>query len=122
MLKTIYLSFFLSTVISTAFCQYTHRDSLIKAAQADAKTFKLDNAVWKKYKRKLPSTSDHFKPTEANQKNHALLTDSVYVKAYRKAAYNKNEHRRTPWHYVLVGGSILAVGYVALATYIVSAY
>lgn len=68
MLKKIYLSLFLCTVISTAFCQSTHRDSLIEAAQADAKTFRLDNTTWKKYKRKLPSTSDHFKPTEANQK------------------------------------------------------
>jgi hypothetical protein len=121
MFKTIYLSLFFCTVISAAFCQATHRDSLAKAAQADAKTFRLDNATWKKYKRKLPSTSDHFKPTEANQKN-ALLNDSSYVKAYRKEAFKNNEHRRTPWHYVLVVGSILAIGYVALATYIVSAY
>jgi hypothetical protein len=122
MLKIIYLSLFFCTVISAAFCQATNRDSLIKTAQADSKTFRLDNATWKKYKRKLPSTSDHFKPTQANQKSRALLTDSAYVEAYRKAAFKKNEHRRTPWHYVLIGGSILAIGYVALATFIVSAY
>lgn len=96
MLKAIYLSLFLCTAISTAFCQATRRDSLIKAAQADAKTYRLDNATWKKYKRKLPATSDHFKPTEANQKNRAVLSDSIYVKAYRQAAFKKNKHRRTP--------------------------
>jgi hypothetical protein len=122
MSKKIYLSLFLSIVISTALCQATHRDSLTKAAQADAKTFRLDNATWKNNKRKLPATSDHFKPTEVNQRSPALLTDSVYVEAYRKAAFRKNEHRRTTWHYVLVGGSILTIAYVALATYIVSAY
>jgi hypothetical protein len=122
MSKIIYLLLFFCTVISAAFCQATHRDSIIRAAQADAKTFWLDNATWKKHKRKFPSTSDHFKPTEANKKNRALLTDSAYVEAYRKAAFKKIEHRRTPWHYVLIGGSILAIGYVALATYIVSAY
>jgi hypothetical protein len=119
MLKTIYLSLFLCTVISTAFCQATHRDSLTKAAKADAKTFRLDDAIWKKYKRKLPSTSDHFKPTEANQKNRELLTDSVYVKAYRQATFNKNKHRRTPWHYVLVGGSIAGGLFVAFGVTII---
>lgn len=79
MLKTIYISLFLCTMISTALCQATYRDSLTKAAQANAKTFRLDNATWKKHKRKLSSTSDHFKPTEANQKNQGLLTDSIYV-------------------------------------------
>lgn len=122
MLKAIYLSLFLCTVTSTVFCQPTHRDSLTKAAKVDAKTFWLDDAAWKKYKRKLPATSDHFKPTDANQKNNALLTDSAYVEAYRMAAYSNNKHRRTPWHYVLVTGSILAIGYAGLAIYIITAY
>jgi len=121
MLKIIYLSFFLCIVISTAFCQATRRDSLTKAAKADAKTFRLNNAIWKEYKRKLPSTSDHFKPTEANQLNRTLLTDSVYVKAYREAAFKKNKHRRTPWHYVLISGSILTAAYVSLLITFISA-
>jgi hypothetical protein len=121
MLKIIYLSLFLCTLTSTAFCQASHRDSVILAAKADAKTFRLDKATWKKYKRKLPSTSDHFKPIEAQQGNHELLSDSIYVKAYRQAAFKKNKNRRTPWHYVLIGGSILGTGYVALAVYIISA-
>lgn len=122
MLKTIYLSLFLCSVISTAFCQATHRDSLNKAAKADAKTFRLDDAIWKKYKRKLPSTSDHFKPTEANQKNSARLTDSVYVKAFRQAAFKKNKQRRTPWHYVWIGGSIAGGVFVALAATIIISF
>jgi hypothetical protein len=120
MFKIFYLSLFLSAMISTAFCQTPHRDSLIKAAKADAKSFRVDHATWKKYKRKLPSTSDHFKPIEGRQENRTLIADSIYVKAYRQAAYQKNKHRRTPWHYVLVGGSILGTGYVALVIYIVS--
>jgi hypothetical protein len=122
MLRKIYLSLFLCTLMSAAFCQNKHRDSLTKAAQEDAKTFRLDHAIWKKYKRKLLSTSDYFKPDDANKIKPGLTTDSIYVEAYRKAAFKKTEHRRTPWHYVLVGGGILAIGYVALVTYIVSAY
>jgi hypothetical protein len=122
MLKIICLLLFFCTVQVTGQCQTTHRDSLIKAAQADAKKFKLDDAVWKKYKRTLPPTSDYFKPEEANQKNLAQINDSLYVKAYRQAAFKRNKHRHTPWHYVLLGGSISAgvivVGIAAVLIFI----
>jgi len=58
MLKTIYQLFFLCFWISAGLCQVTYRDSLIKAAQADAKTFKLDKATWEKYQRMLLPASD----------------------------------------------------------------
>ncbi len=91
--------------------QEVHRDSVIKAARADARSFRLDDAIWKKYRHKLPNTSDYFKPKASDLKDTTLLNDSVYVDAYRRAAFkrNKQRHTHTPWHYVLVGGSI-AVG------------
>ncbi len=105
MLKTVYLSSFLLTLTLTTFCQDTYRDSISKVAQVEAKA---------------SSTSHYFKPTEVNHKNRSLLADSVYVEAFRKAAFNKPKHHRTPWHYVLIGGSTLAIGYLGLATYIIA--
>ena len=88
MLKITYLLLLQCLVlIVTAFGQPAHRDSLIKVARADAKSFRLDDAIWNKYRHRLPATSDYFKPNEVNSKNSALLTDSDYVGAYRKAAF-----------------------------------
>ncbi|WP_162996549.1 hypothetical protein [Mucilaginibacter celer] len=84
-----------------------HRDSVIKVARTDAKSFRLDNAAWKKYRHKLPYTSDYFKPTAAAVKDTALLHDSVYVDTYRQEAFKTNKHRRTAGHYVLIGGEIV---------------
>ena len=115
MVRTTVLLILLLTLVSTAFCQQgASRDSLIGTARADAKKFRLDDAVWKKYKHTLPYTSDYFKPRETGIKNTALLSDSVYVDAYRQEAFKRNKHRHTPWHYLLVGGSI-AAGVVLLA-------
>ncbi len=101
-------------LLVTAFGQPAHRDSLIKVARADAKSFRLDDAIWNKYRHRLPATSDYFKPNETQLKNSALLTDSDYVHAYRKAAFKRNKHRHTPWHYILIAGSI-ATGIVILS-------
>lgn len=115
MLRTILLLLLLSASAFAALCQQqAHLDSLVKIARADAKNFRLDDATWKKYKRTLPYTSDYFKPHETNLKNTSLLSDSTYVDTYRHAAFESNKHRHTPWHYVLVGGSI-AAGIVLLA-------
>lgn len=122
MLRILFLSLFLVAGISAAQCQSTHRDSIIKAARADAKQFRLEDAVWKQYKRKLPATSDYFKPTQVKQRNPAVLSDSLYVQTYRKEAFKRNKHRRTPWHYVLVGGSIaggvIVVGVAAILIFV----
>lgn len=103
-----------SAWLSTAVCQQkAHRDSLIKAARADAKSFRLDDAVWKKYQRKLAYTSDYFKPHDTDVKNAAMLSDSVFVNAYRHEAFKRNKHRRTAGHYVLVGAGAAAGLFVA---------
>jgi hypothetical protein len=112
MLKISYLLVLFCSILSTALCQPTRRDSLIKAARTDAKRFRLDGAIWKKHKRTLLPSSDYFKPKDGKQKHLTLITDSVYVEAYRQAAYKSNKHRRTPWHYMLVGSSITAGLYV----------
>ncbi|MEO6977599.1 MAG: hypothetical protein ABI113_04440, partial [Mucilaginibacter sp.] len=115
MIRITFLFLLLSALVSAALGQQqAHRDSLVRAARADAKNFRLDDAVWKKYKHTLPNSSDYFKPREADVKSTALLTDSVYVDAYRQAAFKSNKHRHTIWHFVLVGGSI-AAGVVVLA-------
>ncbi|WPU98052.1 hypothetical protein SNE26_18675 [Mucilaginibacter sp. cycad4] len=114
-LKKSVLLFLLVTCASLARAQQaTHRDSVIKAARVDAKNFRLDDATWKKYHHKLPYTSDYFKPQASGLKDTTLLSDSVYVDAYRQAAFKRNKHRHTPWHYVLVGGGI-AAGLVVVA-------
>lgn len=119
-LKVIYLSLLLCTIANAAFSQSQHRDSILKVARADARKFRLEDAVWKKYKRNLPSTSDHFKPAKgSNQVSAELITDSIYVQAYREAAFKKNKHRRTTWHKVLVGTGIAAGAYVIMAAAII---
>jgi hypothetical protein len=119
MLKIIYLSLVLCFTLSTALCQPTRRDSLIKAARTDAKSFRLADTIWKKHKRTLPPSSDYFKPKDGKQTHSTLIVDSVYVEAYRKAAYKSNKHRRTPWHYMLVGGGITAGLYIIFAAAII---
>lgn len=110
----------LSAWLSVALCQQpAHRDSVIKAARADAKNFRLDDVTWKKYRHKLTCTSDYFKPHAADLKNAALLSDSVFLDAYRHEAYKKNKRRHTPWHYVLVGGGAAAGVFVLMVTAIV---
>jgi len=109
-LKTICVWFFLYTMQSTiALSQSTLKlDSIRKTARRDAKEFRLDDTVWRRYKRKLPLSSDYFKPGKTNDNNRALVNDSTYVQTYRKAAFKRNKRRRTPWHYALVGGGIAA--------------
>lgn len=120
MLKKGFLFLLLSAWLSVALCQQpAHRDSIINAAHANAKNFRLDHVIWKKYRHKLSYTSDYFKPHSADLKNTALLSDSVFVDAYRHEAYKINKRRRTPWHYVLVGGGAAAGVFVLMVTAIV---
>lgn len=119
MFKVLYLFLCLTVLTSAARCQSAHQDSLVKLARADARKFRLQDDVWKAHKRRLPGTSDYFKPTQSSTGNLALLTDSTYVKAYRETAFKKNKHRRTPWHTVLVGGGIAAGLFVTMAAAII---
>jgi hypothetical protein len=91
--------------------QPLRKDSLIKAARADAGNFKLNRKDFKSFRKtRSNSYSDLFKPTKANVSDTTLLTDSVYVNAFRNAAYSKTLKRRTTGHYFLMGGLI----YVAI--------
>lgn len=117
MLKSSLLFLLFVAWLPTAFCQHNaQRDSVVKAARAEARNFRLDDATWKKYRHKLPYTSDYFKPQATDLKNTVLLRDSAFLDAYRHAAYKRNKHRHTPWHYVLVGGTTVAGISVLLLT------
>ncbi len=98
------------TSISFLFAQSVKTDSTVfktKIATEDAKHFKLDKQIWQANRKAgFDPTSDYFKPNTTNAAHPEWLTDSVYVKAYRNAAYRKNLKRRTTGHYFLVGGGI----------------
>ena len=99
--------------------QAISRDSLVDSAFADVKKFKLSKQQFKEFKKnKTNSYSDLFKPTEAGVSNPGFLADSVYVNAFRNAAYQKTLKRRTTGHYFLVGG-VAYVVVVAVATVVV---
>jgi hypothetical protein len=109
MLKTSFVFVILITCFSAAFSQKkTHLDSIKQVARADAKRFRLDDTVWKKYHKTLPYTSDYFKPQSTTVNNPALLNDSVYLDAYRHEAVKRNKKRQTPLHYMVVGAGIAA--------------
>jgi len=62
---------------------------------------------------KKNARSDLFKPRASIVSDVTLLNDSVYVTAFRMAAWQKARHRRTAGHYVLFGG-ILAFSALVL--------
>jgi len=94
---------------SAAKAQTAGTDSLIRVARADAKNFRLNDRDFKQFRKNRGNAgSDYFKPAAANVSNSALLQDSVYVMAYRQAAYAKTHHRHTAGHYVLWGGAAVA--------------
>ncbi len=130
-------------VVGNVFAQSIKKDSIIKIATADAQNFQLNKSDLEKFRidrrdqlvqmhkpskmfdrnyqeqvrtQKVDYTSDYFKPTKATVSDSTLLTDSVYVKAFREAAYNKTLKRRTAGHYIAVYGSIATgvVGFIGL--------
>jgi hypothetical protein len=111
MIKRFFIALLLASIATLAVeAQTTAADSLVKVAQADAKNFRLNNVDFKRFrKNRGNSGSDYFKPLAADVSNSALLSDSVYVMAYRQAAYAKTHHRHTAGHYILWGGVGLAV-------------
>ncbi len=115
-MKIIILILLLFDLTSNLFAQDKKTDSTVlkaKFAISDAKHFKLDKQVWKAYRKHgINYTSDYFKPTTINTAHSELLTDSVYVKAFREAAYKKTTRKRTFGHYVLVGGGIYVAAIV----------
>jgi hypothetical protein len=108
MLKVLIISLVLiSAASNNLIAQTASKDSLIKIAQADVKYFKLNSEDFTIFrKNKGNYTSDFFKPKVGAVSDTLLLKDSVYVKAYRQAAYNKSLKKRTVGHYMLVGGAV----------------
>lgn len=85
-----------------------------KKAFRDVRFFKLDKQPWKAFKEKrFEPTSDYFKPKVDNINNPDLIEDSIYTKAYRKAAFNKTKHRRTDIYYE-IGAVVVFVIFMAL--------
>ncbi|HVS92001.1 MAG TPA: hypothetical protein VHE59_08230 [Mucilaginibacter sp.] len=103
--------------LSTVQAQQLPADSIKNIALTDARKFKLDKADFEIFRHnRRNSGSDYFKPGKSAVSDTALLKDSVYVKAYRAAAYAKTRHRHTAGHYVLLGGvAVTVVVLVALA-------
>ncbi len=96
-------------------------DSLVKIAQSDAKKFRLNKADMKRFRKdRRNSNSDFFKPAKNSVSDTTLLADSVYVKAYRLAAYNKTRKRRTVWHGVWIGAIADAAAVVVIMTVYIS--
>jgi hypothetical protein len=103
MKKTLILTLFIMLFVSASLLAQTiSRDSMINKATADGRTLRLTPTERQRFKAegKDPG-SDLFKPNTAIVSDASLLKDSVYVKAFRMAAYKRNKH--TTWHYVLWG-------------------
>ncbi|MFD0940748.1 hypothetical protein [Pedobacter boryungensis] len=102
------LIFFIST---KSIAQTVNKDAIEKTADKDVRNlFKLEKSklhTFRKYR--YTSSSDFFKPSELNVSDPSLLTDSVYVNAYRTAAYYKTKSRRTAAHYVVLGAGTIVV-------------
>lgn len=83
----------------------------------DVRFFKPDKQSWKVFrKNRFEPTSDYFKPKPGNVKHPDLISDSVYAKAYREAAFNRTKHRNTYIYYGL-GAAVVAIGLTILALY-----
>lgn len=93
--------------------QTVNTDSAHAASVAghDAYRFRLNHSDYKKFTSEhFPASSDYFKPTARYASSAALLADSVYVKTFRLAAYNKALHQKahSAGHTLLIGGVITA--------------
>lgn len=76
-----------------------------RKAFRDVHFFKLDKPTWKAFKKKpFEPTSDYFKPKVDNVNNPTLVSDSVYAKAYKEAAFNKTQTRYLTGKIRLIGG------------------
>lgn len=91
--------------------QKTRKDSITRIAQADSKNFRLNKTDLKKFRKDRRNyNSDFFKPPKV--RDSTLLKDSLYLKAFRDAAYKKTRKRRTAGHYVIIGAANYATGLI----------
>jgi hypothetical protein len=80
---------------------------IITMAKTDGRRLRLSNAQRQKFNAdKKNAGSDLFKPALNTVSDTLMLSDSVYAKAFRLAAYKKafGYRKRTTGHYILVGG------------------
>jgi len=111
-MKKLLMFTMLALAVSAGCAQTTHRDSVGRAALDDVKNFKLSREERERFKADKDNySSDLFKPTERTTPDSRLLQDSVYVKAFRAAAYARARNKRSAGHYVLLGVG----GYVVLS-------
>ena len=111
----------------------TIRDSLVRDSLAhiedtdhmgkrDGRRLRLSKIQWQKFNHDMRNAgSDLFKPTLHTVSDTLLLKDSVYVHAFRIAAYYKalkdQDPGRTVGHYILMGSVkvLIAIPYYTLA-------
>lgn len=115
MIKSVIAAFLLfCCTISQLSAQTNDSRSLIRQARYDVRFFKLNKTDFTKFlKDKRNSTSDYFKPVKTKSGDTMILTDSTYVKEFRKRAYNKTRYRRLN-NYMAVIGSVGIVGFAAV--------
>jgi len=86
-------------------------------AKTDGRRLRLSTAQRQKFNADKKNVgSDLLKPRLNTVSDTLLLSDSVYVKAFRMAAYNKElkYRKRTTGHYILVGGIVAASAVAAV--------
>ena len=84
---------------------------IINMATTDGRRLRLSTAQRQKFNaEKKNAGSDLFKPALNTVSDTLMLSDSVYTKAFRTAAYKKafGYRKRTTGHYILVGGIVAA--------------
>jgi len=109
-MQKFFLFLILSLLTAGAEAQTPSRDSITRIAKQDAELFWLNKKDLKTFRKDRHNyTSDYFKPVKTVVSDTALLKDSVYVKAYRRVAFEKTRKRRTIGHYVLWGYAALAL-------------
>ncbi len=121
------------------FAQDTRSDSIaikIKLAKADVRKFRTTKQIrTARRKRLLLNSSDYFKPTAATVSNPKFLTDSIYVMAYKDAAYNRSIHNSSlvNLHYrpdlsaghitkVVIGAAVVIIGFIYFVRFLEGAY
>lgn len=111
MLKVLISALILLSTVSIL-AQTTDSRSLIRKARTDVVNFKINKTDLKEFKKnKRNDSSDFFKPVKSMVSDTTLLTDSIYVKAFRGYAYVKTRSRVNTGIYALVGGGII-IGYL----------
>jgi hypothetical protein len=109
-MQKFFILLILSFLIAGVEAQTPNRDSITRIAKQDAELFWLNKKDLKTFRKDRHNyTSDFFKPIKAVVSDTALLKDSVYVKAYRRIAFEKTRKRHTIGHYVLWSYAVLAL-------------